>query len=886
MRRRDFTLSSRGFIMAPMLYALMLVGVGAGVLFSSYSQILRSGVTLTNTVATKNDLSATSTTLATISAPDLVDNIFCPPGGSGASSGCTSASGYTQGLAAFSMASANQLPSGCTTSGGCSGFNTGSAKEMGILLNSTGVKQMDAWGHNYIYCRWESSTATGTSPAYAIISAGANGILETHCGDTTSGGDDQMTYVTVATAASKASVWQQTGTGTSTAATFGLTGSQIKADANGTLEATNIKLNGLTGYMYANGSSLVTAAATIPWSALTPTTMPAAQMPALTGDVTSAGATLTTLVSAIKGTTVSGTTGSGSVVFSASPTVASPTVTGTLIGASALFSGTVSGPTLSGNHVGSISGTAVGGTTGTGNVVFSAAPTLTGTLTGASALFSGTVTGATLSGNHVGSISGTSVGGTTGTGNVVFSAAPTLTGQLNGASAVFSGNVSAASFTGLMNVSGTGSGISGIVGISNGGTGLSAVGTSGLPLISNGTGLAYGVLGVSGGGTGLSGVGLSGTCLQSTGSGLTYGACGGGGSGGLQGGVTLTATLGAGCSTAGLLATDANGDLLVCDNLPTTMTGTSCSALNAGALTFDINGTSYICLATPSATSPTWQPVSSISSAYSGGGTPNAFSFINQVNVGINTLATSNTVTLSGFSGGLTATCSGCGGISRNGGTFQASPVTGFYAGNTIAIQLTSSSSLNTAKTATVTVGPTTSATWSVTTASDPCSGIPALGTTCADGTVYVGLSPDGNNPMFTTPTEVFSGMMPFGVNNTTLTGITNPYTGRANTAAFKALSNPDIPYNAILACTGLNFGGHTDWYLPAVGELSTIWANVSQLSAAHFIADGHAAYWSSTASTNGNAQIRYGYFWQSGDFATVIWETNTQVTRCIRRAG
>ncbi len=54
------------------------------------------------------------------------------------------------------------------------------------------------------------------------------------------------------------------------------------------------------------------------------------------------------------------------------------------------------------------------------------------------------------------SIQGKTVGGTTGTGNVVFSSSPTLTGTLTGAMANFSGNISALNFSGSSSGSNTG----------------------------------------------------------------------------------------------------------------------------------------------------------------------------------------------------------------------------------------------------------------------------------------------------------------------------------------------------------------------------------------------------------------------------------------------
>ena len=99
------------------------------------------------------------------------------------------------------------------------------------------------------------------------------------------------------------------------------------------------------------------------------------------------------------------------------------------------------------------------------------------------------------------------------------------------------------------------------------------------------------------------------------------------------------------------------------------------------------------------------------------GAAPAAFSFTDQTNVYISSQVASNAVALTGFVGPVTATCgAGCTGISRSGGLFEAGPVAGFMAGNTIAIRQTSSGDASTQTTATVSVGGTTSGAWSVTT--------------------------------------------------------------------------------------------------------------------------------------------------------------------------
>jgi hypothetical protein len=109
-----------------------------------------------------------------------------------------------------------------------------------------------------------------------------------------------------------------------------------------------------------------------------------------------------------------------------------------------------------------------------------------------------------------------------------------------------------------------------------------------------------------------------------------------------------------------------------------------------------------------------------------GGNSPGAFSFTNQTGVTMSSSVTSNSVSLSGFTGALAATCSGCcTNILRN-GTNLNSTVGAFSPGDTAAMICTASSSTNTSVTATLTVGQTSSSTWTVTTIN--CAGYPAGG--------------------------------------------------------------------------------------------------------------------------------------------------------------
>ena len=242
-----------------------------------------------------------------------------------------------------------------------------------------------------------------------------------------------------------------------------------------------------------------------------------------------------------------------------------------------------------------------------------------------------------------------------------------------------------------------------------------------------------------------------------------------------------------------------------------------------------------------------------------GSNTPAAFSFTDQTGVYANATISSNAVSLSGFTGSVPATCgAGCIAIARNGvwGGTSAS----FVSGDTIAIQLTSSSSLNTAATATVTVGGTTSGTWTVTTmAADPCSGSPSVGTMCANGSIYAGLTPDGNVKMYVTPCDagmVWNGSSCTGTRTTMKwsysyemnPGTTSTTTGTANTNTLYGLNgNSDGPFEAAVYCYNLVANGKSDWYLPALSELNTVFINQSTIGNFDLSGTEVVYYWSST---------------------------------------
>lgn len=225
-------------------------------------------------------------------------------------------------------------------------------------------------------------------------------------------------------------------------------------DLNGTSATNNITINphasetidGASSYtLAANYGSIELTSDGTNWSVIADARVAASVVNAinqLTGDVTAGPATgsqsKAATVAKIQGTTVSGTTGSGNVVFSASPTL-----TGTITAAAANFSGAISASNFSGTSSG----------TNTGDQTI----TLTGDVTG-SGTGSFATTLATVNGN-VGSFgSSTSIPSftvnakgliTAASGNVVIAPAGTLSGTTLNATVVNSSLTSVGTLTSL-----------------------------------------------------------------------------------------------------------------------------------------------------------------------------------------------------------------------------------------------------------------------------------------------------------------------------------------------------------------------------------------------------------------------------------------------------
>jgi hypothetical protein len=175
----------------------------------------------------------------------------------------------------------------------------------------------------------------------------------------------------------------------------------------------------------------------------------------------------------------------------------------------------------------------------------------------------------------------------------------------------------------------------------------------------------------------------------------------------------------------------------------------------------------------------------------------------------------------------------------------------------------------------TVTVGGVSDL-WSVQTTTDVCAGSPSVGTVCADGSIYAGLSPDGNVKMYTTPADY--GQSQFGW-DTLYNGFDNGYTGRANSEGQAQAGG----YWAAPACAELNAHGKSDWYLPAMYELDVLRQNAVAIG--NFdLSDTEdywlSAYWSSTEVSEEFAIFQWFKNGDGGYTAKGIWMN----IRCVRK--
>ena len=148
----------------------------------------------------------------------------------------------------------------------------------------------------------------------------------------------------------------------------------------------------------------------------------------------------------------------------------------------------------------------------------------------------------------------------------------------------------------------------------------------------------------------------------------------------------------------------------------------------------------------------------------------------------------------------------------------------------------------------------------------------PDIGDVCADGTVYAGLSPDGNVKMYTTASDIGTSRW---ASAGEVTGFTSNTDGDSNTVGLSTFPSA-VTYDASDACYNSTANGRSDWYLPARDELLVLYTNRAAIGNFNLTAN----YWSSSENSSNNARE---VDFVSGATTNLNKNTNILNIRCVR---
>ena len=280
--------------------------------------------------------------------------------------------------------------------------------------------------------------------------------------------------------------------------------------------------------------------------------------------------------------------------------------------------------------------------------------------------------------------------------------------------------------------------------------------------------------------------------------------------------------------------------------------------------------------------------------------TPDAFAFPPTLNTALSDLVESDIVQITGFNCGITVTVSGPGSPAlRICSNSDCSTIVQDWTTNStvlnedqyLQLRQTTSHQGGDTRYATALVGSVATA-WAATPEGDCTVDSPAIGTVCADGTVYAGLSGTGL-PMYTTRCDLgqtWDGVTCTGSATTTSwnNGSTDWFTvpgmstsdGKSNTNTLVAQEDVGAPYNAATACHNSDAHGKNDWYLPARSELAHLYNHRVQVGGF-----SSSSYWTSTQEQLANHESRAHLRRFSDGASDSVGKNNTFRLRCVRTA-
>jgi len=223
------------------------------------------------------------------------------------------------------------------------------------------------------------------------------------------------------------------------------------------------------------------------------------------------------------------------------------------------------------------------------------------------------------------------------------------------------------------------------------------------------------------------------------------------------------------------------------------------------------------------------------------------FAVAAKTNVQVNSLITSNPVTMPAYLTASSISVSGDGSpsYSIDGGVFTSAPGT-ISGDQVLRVRLTSDTVEGGERVASVSIGAASASFSTTTSPPDPCTTGP-VGTTCFDGAIFAGVA-NGERIYINDATQTslafmssFSGYVPAfydrGIENQSFT-----LAAKGSLSSFPAMAH----------CAGLSSGGR-DFYLPSNAEMQVIHANRAFLSSTLILSGFGDQYWSSNIFQDGD---------------------------------
>ncbi|MCB9988799.1 MAG: hypothetical protein H6868_05605 [Rhodospirillales bacterium] len=150
----------------------------------------------------------------------------------------------------------------------------------------------------------------------------------------------------------------------------------------------------------------------------------------------------------------------------------------------------------------------------------------------------------------------------------------------------------------------------------------------------------------------------------------------------------------------------------------------------------------------------------------------------------------------------------------------------------------------------------------------------PNIGDVCPDGSVYAGEVL--GTKLYVPPADQSASAKWYLWFSSQVTGATSNTDGASNQSIIVSNFSPLSNYPAFEVCENLSFAGHSDWFLPAISQLTVLYTN--RVPIGGFSTDD---YWSSTEFDGGAAKYK--------NFNTGISNTNSKADggvhpiRCVR---